>query len=87
MQNSYITAGPINPKLTANFYHVYSVNNFTSLSFYSQKEHRMEIDSRVPVFEKFNSFGQSLLDERHSSSEEIDEKLKEVQSSRQNLER
>ena len=47
----------------------------------------MEIDSRVPVFEKFNSFGQSLLDERHSNSEEIDEKLKEVQASRQNLER
>ena len=43
------------------------------------------MNSREPVFEKFNQFGQSLLDERHSNADEIKEKMDEVQAARQAL--
>lgn len=57
-----------------------------TLGLFTQ-EHRLEIDSRKPVFDKFNAFGQSLLDERHSNSQEIEEKIEEVQAARVELER
>lgn len=51
------------------------------------QEHRLEMDSREPIFEKFNAFGQNLIDERHTDSPEIVEKIEEVQAARENLER
>ena len=39
------------------------------------------------TFKKFNEFGQTLFNEKHRNSEEIKEKIDEVQEALQNLER
>ncbi|XP_057290447.1 spectrin alpha chain, non-erythrocytic 1-like isoform X2 [Hydractinia symbiolongicarpus] len=51
------------------------------------QEHRLEIDSRDAIFNNFNEFGQQLIQEEHCNAPEIQEKLNEVQTARDDLQK
>ena len=47
----------------------------------------MEIDSKAPVFETYETFGRELILNDHYASPEIQEKLEEIREERDKLER
>ncbi|XP_065068119.1 spectrin alpha chain, non-erythrocytic 1-like [Rhopilema esculentum] len=50
------------------------------------QEHRMEIDSKSPVFDAFEQFSSELDANDHPAKDEIQEKLQEIRNDRQKLE-
>eukprot|EP00794_Sanderia_malayensis_P015984 gene15984-17594_t len=51
------------------------------------QEHRMEIDSKTPVFEAYEEFAAKLVESQHPAEDEIKEKLEEIRDERDKLEK